>query len=154
MDVDLSENPSSVPILGEFSGLNETLNVIEHAASYVSDYKSPVYTSASAFKGDSWGLALIHHLRQVVVGLFDRVDDFSNRHTFAKHREVFETIVMFDAALRNTLDRRIESPEYLNQIMAMLTSKSSFGRQLGEFLSVSTIKSIEEVMLLTLDSNG
>jgi len=102
--------------------LNDTLNVIEVAASYISEYHNADYSAISAFKGETWAIALIHHLREVVVGLFERVDDFSNKHTFAKNREVYEVITMFNVALRNALDRRIESPAYLRQILRILKS--------------------------------
>lgn len=110
----LSESSMNSEILGEFSALNETLNVIENAASYISEYKSPDFSPSWVFRGDSWSLALVHHLREVVVGLFDRIDDFSNKHTFGKHREIYEVIYMFNSAIRNVFDRRIESHEYLN----------------------------------------
>jgi hypothetical protein len=111
-NVHLTNYSEPVSIPGEFYQLNETLHIIEEAASHISEYKDPS-SSNNPFVGDSWGLVLLQHLREVAIGHFARIKDFENRNAIGKYREVHEIANMFNQALRNSLDNQVENPNFI-----------------------------------------
>ena len=69
--------------------------MFETVGSHISEYFDPT-SSTSALVGDSWALGLLYHLREVAVGLFDKVDDFSNKLSIGNYRQVHETSILLN----------------------------------------------------------
>jgi hypothetical protein len=131
--INLSNNTEATVVPGEFSLLNETLNIIENVASFVSEYKDPS-SSMNPFNGDSWALALLEHMREVAIGHFDKIEDYSKTNTIGKYRDVLEVQEMFNQALKNSFNSKIENPEFIKQVLKFSTNEGCLGKMLGEFL--------------------